>query len=126
MKTLYESILSTTNSGRHAKVTVNLLMSLGWKKKGRDELVHPENSHTFEYNDDDIVFGIVYDFDGYKYKCRIRTIEDFDRLKQFWDEWNKAYKENPWNEDKKRKDALKALDYFLKSLGKGDYNKTKY
>jgi len=123
---LKESILSSTNSGKHARLTVNLLLDMGWRKNGNGKIASPDLRHSIEYNDNDIVFGIVYDFDGYKYKCRLRTIEDFDRLKQLWDEWEKAYERNPWNEDKKRKDALKALDNFLKSLGKGDYNKTKY
>ena len=118
MKSLYESILSSTNTGKLALLTVNYLLGLGWKvsEDFKSQILSPDRKHYFhKYNYDNIFYTSVYDWD-FKYLCRIRTLEDFEHIMKYWNEaGEKLY-------TKQQKTALKEL---LAYLGKGGYGRSK-
>ena len=118
MKSLYETILNSTNSGKRAPLTVNYLLGLGWIR-GEDfktQILSPDRKHYFnKYDYDNIFYTPVYDWD-FKYLCRIRTLEDFEHIMKYWkDAGERLY-------TKQQKTALKEL---LDYLGKGGYGRSK-
>jgi hypothetical protein len=120
MKTLYESILSSTNSGKKSKLTKEYLFSLGWREgiTFKSALYSPdEKHHMSKYSYDETFYTPVYNFgERLQYLCRIRTILDFDMLVKFWEETDEL--------DKNKKEYKNKLKSFLEYLGKGGYKRS--
>lgn len=118
MKSLYETILDSTNSGKRSPLTVNYLLGLGWiiGEDFKTQILSPDRKHYFnKYQYDNIFYTPVYDWD-FKYLCRIRTLEDFEHVMKYWkDAGERLY-------TKQQKAALKEL---LDYLGKGGYGRHK-
>ena len=93
MKTLYESILSSTKSGRnHIKISDELLLSRGYVKKdfGSDGIKYYYREYTpgdpYYINQNfDGVWIIRAHFDKKTYTLEVHTLEELEKVEKVWD-----------------------------------------
>lgn len=86
MKSLYETILSSTNTGKHQKITVDYILAHGCEKKfsnGFTEYQHWTGNY-FGYSKDDKLYYRMHDEkDRLVFKV-VDTIGDYDLMVQYF------------------------------------------
>lgn len=121
MISLKESILSSTNSGKNAKLTKSYLFNLGWKEGSKfNSIITSSDSkhHITKYDFDDIFYTSIYDYNKrLKYLCKIKTIMDFKKIYTFW--------ENTSNLNLYSKEYNEELKKILDYLGRYGYVRNK-
>ena len=86
MKTLYETILSSTNSGKHQKITIDYILAHGCEKKFSNGLVEYKHwtGNYFGYSKDNKLYYRMRDEkDRLVFKV-IDTISDYDLMVQYF------------------------------------------
>ena len=115
MKSLTESILSSTGSRKNKKIDVEYLLTHGFKPSDgspKTMFIHKETGQPLRMFRDKIVLYIfkVIDYNSFPKRLVVSTIEDLDLVI----EWFKAFK---YNESKTEKEKLrKELFKNLKEL----------
>lgn len=110
MKSLYESILSTTGSGKKAKITEKTLLDAGFKRTrvgGAFEIVLPGGHYYYLYPWKDKFYvklprmdkGIIQDT-----KHFVETYADFDLVMDYW---NAVSEKLPSEEVKQKKELVR-------------------
>ena len=86
MKSLYETILSSTNTGKHQKITIDYILAHGCEKKfsnGFTEYQHWTGNY-FGYSKDDKLYYRMHDEkDRLVFKV-VDTIGDYDLMVQYF------------------------------------------
>ena len=108
MKSLAESILSSTGSGKNKKINIEYLLKHGFAPSyDRTMFVHKETGNLLKIARDEIVLDIIKHDGIFTRLLVVSTVEDFDLVI----EWFKACKYNNSNseEEKLRKEIFKKL-----------------
>ena len=114
MKSLAESILSSTGSGKNKKIDVEYLLTHGFEpdiRSPRTMFKHKETGYTLvTYNDE--IFLYIYEDDGLSTKSIVRTlfvstIGDLDLVIKWFKELR--YNDSKTEEEKLRKELFKQL-----------------
>ena len=114
MKSLAESILSSTGSGKKRKIDVEYLLTHGFERdirSPRTMFKHKETGYTLvTYNDE--IFLYIYEDDGLSTKSIVRTlvvstIEDLDLVIKWFKKLK--YDDSKSEEEKLRKELFKQL-----------------
>ena len=111
MKSLAESILSSTNSGKNRKIDVEYLLTHGFERDIRfgpkTRLKHKETGYLLRIFEGEIVVDIFKDENSFVTKLVVSTTEDLDLVIK----WFKACEYNNSNseEEKLRKELFKKL-----------------
>ena len=108
MKSLAESILSSTGSGKNRKIDVEYLLTHGFKPSyDRTMFVHEETGKLLRIARDEIVLEIIKYGGIFTRLLVVSTIEDLDLVIK----WFKACEYNNSNseEEKLRKEIFKKL-----------------
>ena len=108
MKSLTESILSSTGSGKNRKIDVEYLLTHGFKPSyDRTMFVHEETGKLLRIARDEIVLEIIKYGGIFTRLLVVSTIEDLDLVIK----WFKACEYNNSNseEEKLRKEIFKKL-----------------
>ena len=105
MKSLTESILSSTGSGKNKKIDVEYLLTHGFKpdiRSPRTMFTYKETGQPLRMFRDKIVLYIfkVIDYNSFPKRLVVSTIEDLDLVIK----WFKAFK---YNESKSEKEKLR-------------------
>ena len=114
MKSLVESILSSTDSGKNRKIDVEYLLTHGFEpdvRSPRTMFQHKETGYALTKQGDKIVLHIFKDYNSLSTKkLVVSTIEDLDLVI----EWFKAFKYNESKSEKEklRKEIFKKLKEF--------------
>ena len=110
MKSLAESILSSTDSGKNRKIDVEYLLTHGFERdiniSPKTRLKHKETGYFLRIFEDKIVVDIFKDKSSFVTKLVVSTVEDLDLvIKGF-----KAREKNSDSEiEKLRKELFKKL-----------------
>ena len=110
MKSLVESILSSTDSGKNRKIDVEYLLTHGFERdiniSPKTRLKHKETGYFLRIFEDKIVVDIFKDKSSFVTKLVVSTVEDLDLVI----EWFKAREKNSDSEiEKLRKELFKKL-----------------
>ena len=110
MKSLAESILSSTNSGKNRKIDVEYLFKHGFESDNRygpnSRFKHTETGYLLRIFEDKIVVDIFKDKKSFVTKLVVSTVEDLDLVIK----WFKARENNSDSEiEKLRKELFKKL-----------------
>ena len=114
MKSLAESILSSTGTGKKRKIDVEYLLTHGFERdirSPRTMFKHKETGYTLvTYNDE--IFLYIYEDDGLSTKSIVRTlfvstIEDLDLVIKWFKKLK--YDDSKSEEEKLRKELFKQL-----------------
>ena len=114
MKSLVESILSSTGSGKNKKIDVEYLLTHGFKLDTyygnlKTMFIHKETGQPLRMFRDKIVLYIfkVIDYNSYPKRLVVSTIEDLDLVI----EWFKMlkYNDSKTEQEKLRKELFKQL-----------------
>ena len=108
MKSLAESILSSTNSGKNRKIDVEYLLTHGFKPSyDRTMFVHEETGKLLRIARDEIVLEIIKYGGIFTRLLVVSTVEELDLVIK----WFKACEYNNSNseEEKLRKEIFKKL-----------------
>ena len=108
MKTLKESILSSTNTGKNRKIDVEYLLTHGFKPSyDRTMFVHEETGKLLRIARDEIVLEIIKYGGIFTRLLVVSTVEELDLVIK----WFKACEYNNSNseEEKLRKEIFKKL-----------------
>ena len=114
MKSLAESILSSTSSGKKRKIDIKYLLTHGFEPDSRSPRTmfkHKETGYTLvTYNDE--IFLYIYEDDGLSTKSIVRTlfvstIEDLDLVIKWFKKLK--YDDSKSEEEKLRKELFKQL-----------------
>ena len=110
MKSLAESILSSTNSGKNRKIDAEYLLTHGFERdihiSPKTRLKHKETGYFLRIFEDKIVVDIFKDKSSFVTKLVVSTVEDLDLVI----EWFKAREKNSDSEiEKLRKELFKKL-----------------
>ena len=114
MKSLVESILSSTDSGKNRKIDVEYLFNHGFESDNRygpnSRFKHTETGYLLRIFRDEIVLDISNGRGSFVKKLVVSTIEDLDLVI----EWFKALKSLKYNDsnpevEKLRKELFKKL-----------------
>ena len=110
MKSLAESILSSTDSGKNRKIDVEYLLTHGFERdiniSPKTRLKHKETGYFLRIFEDKIVVDIFKDKSSFVTKLVVSTVEDLDLVIK----WFKAREKNSDSEiEKLRKELFKKL-----------------
>ena len=110
MKSLVESILSSTDSGKNRKIDVEYLLKHGFERdiniSPKTRLKHKETGYFLRIFEDKIVVDIFKDKSSFVTKLVVSTVEDLDLVIK----WFKAREKNSDSEiEKLRKELFKKL-----------------
>ena len=110
MKSLVESILSSTDSGKNRKIDVEYLLTHGFERdiniSPKTRLKHKETGYFLRIFEDKIVVDIFKDKSSFVTKLVVSTVEDLDLVIK----WFKAREKNSDSEiEKLRKELFKKL-----------------
>ena len=107
MKSLAESVLSSTGSGKNRKIDIEYLLTHGFEPSyDRTMFVHEETGKLLRIFEDKIVVDIFKDKNSFVTKLLVSTVEDLDLVI----EWFKAREKNSDSEiEKLRKELFKKL-----------------
>ena len=107
MKTLKESILSSTGSGKNRKIDIEYLLTHGFKPSyDRTMFVHEETGKLLRIARDEIVLEIIKYGGIFTRLLVVSTVEELDLVI----EWFKAREKNSDSEiEKLRKEIFKKL-----------------
>ena len=110
MKSLAESILSSTDSGKNRKIDVEYLLKHGFERdiniSPKTRLKHKETGYFLRIFEDKIVVDIFKDKSSFVTKLVVSTVEDLDLVIK----WFKAREKNSDSEiEKLRKELFKKL-----------------
>ena len=104
MKSLAESILSSTGSGKNKKIDVEYLLTHGFERDihfgPKTRFKHKETGYLLRIFEDKIVVDIFKDKKSFVTKLVVSTTDDFDLVIK----WFKAFK---YNESKPEKEKLR-------------------
>ena len=111
MKSLTESILSSTNTGKNRKIDVEYLLTHGFERdihiSPKTRLKHKETGYFLRIFEDKIVVDIFKDKKSFVTKLVVSTVEDLDLVIK----WFKAREKNLDSEiEKLRKELFKNLE----------------
>ena len=112
MKSLAESILSSTNTGKNKKIDVEYLLTHGFKPSDgspKTMFIHKETGQPLRMFRDKIVLYIfkVIDYNSFPKRLVVSTIEDLDLVI----EWLKAWKyKSKAEEAELREELFKKLE----------------
>ena len=111
MKSLAESILSSTDSGKNRKIDVEYLLTHGFERdiniSPKTRLKHKETGYFLRIFEDKIVVDIFKDKSSFVTKLVVSTVEDLDLVIK----WFKAREKNSDSEiEKLRKELFKKLE----------------
>ena len=111
MKSLAESILSSTGSGKNKKIDVEYLFKHGFERdihiSPKTRLKHKETGYFLRIFEDKIVVDIFKDKSSFVTKLVVSTVEDLDLVIK----WFKAREKNSDSEiEKLRKELFKKLE----------------
>ena len=111
MKSLAESILSSTDSGKNRKIDVEYLLKNGFERdiniSPKTRLKHKETGYFLRIFEDKIVVDIFKDKSSFVTKLVVSTVEDLDLVIK----WFKAREKNSDSEiEKLRKELFKKLE----------------
>ena len=111
MKSLVESILSSTDSGKNRKIDVEYLLTHGFERdiniSPKTRLKHKETGYFLRIFEDKIVVDIFKDKSSFVTKLVVSTVEDLDLVIK----WFKAREKNSDSEiEKLRKELFKKLE----------------
>ena len=111
MKSLAESILSSTNSGKNRKIDVEYLLTHGFERdihiSPKTRIKHKETGYFLRIFGDKIVVDILKDEKSFVSKLFVSTVEDLDLVIK----WFKAREKNSDSEiEKLRKELFKNLE----------------
>ena len=111
MKSLAESILSSTGSGKNRKIDVEYLLKHGFERdiniSPKTRLKHKETGYFLRIFEDKIVVDIFKDKSSFVTKLVVSTVEDLDLVIK----WFKAREKNSDSEiEKLRKELFKKLE----------------
>ena len=111
MKSLAESILSSTDSGKNRKIDVEYLLKHGFERdiniSPKTRLKHKETGYFLRIFEDKIVVDIFKDKSSFVTKLVVSTVEDLDLVIK----WFKAREKNSDSEiEKLRKELFKKLE----------------
>lgn len=126
MKTLYESILSSTKSGRHIPLTDDYLYSKGAVSADNKcktfilNISKLTNSKFIKYRNEKLVyktkagryFCMLYGVDG-TYEVWINTEEELNNIIKLWGLYHEY---NMTKNDKLKSKAEELVDYLVKNL----------
>ena len=122
MKSLYESILDSTNSGKNKKLTKEYLLKDGFKCDSSDDVIYSIKLTDFcihYIENDGVLFrSPVYDFE-YKYIFFINTISDLEQLKKLWYVYDQESGRNTKVFKKALDEMLSKVPYEKKKRFKG-------
>ena len=115
MKSLVESILSSTDSGKNRKIDVEYLLTHGFERdiniSPKTRLKHKETGYFLRIFEDKIVVDIFKDKSSFVTKLVVSTVEDLDLVIK----WFKAREKNSDSEiEKLRKELFKKLEEIKK------------
>ena len=108
MKSLAESILSSTGSGKNRKIDIEYLLTHGFKPSyDRTMFVHEETGKLLRIARDEIVLDIIKHDGIFTRLLVVSTVEELDLVIK----WFKAWKYNDSNSEKEklRKELFKKL-----------------
>ena len=110
MKSLAESILSSTDTGKNRKIDVEYLLKHGFERdiniSPKTRLKHKETGYFLRIFEDKIVVDIFKDKSSFVTKLVVSTVEDLDLVIK----WFKAREKNSDSEiEKLRKELFKKL-----------------
>ena len=111
MKSLAESILSSTDSSKNRKIDVEYLLKHGFERdiniSPKTRLKHKETGYFLRIFEDKIVVDIFKDKSSFVTKLVVSTVEDLDLVIK----WFKAREKNSDSEiEKLRKELFKKLE----------------
>ena len=111
MKSLAESILSSTNSGKNRKIDVEYLLTHGFERdihiSPKTRLKHKETGYFLRIFEGEIVVDIFKDENSFVSDLLVSTVEDLDLVI----EWFRARKNKANSEiEKIRKELFKKLE----------------
>ena len=109
MKSLAESILSSTNSGKNRKINVEYLLTHGFERDIRFglRLKHKETGYLLRIFEGEIVVDILKDENSFVKRLVVSTTEDLDLVIK----WFKARERKANSEiEKIRKELFKKLE----------------
>ena len=111
MKSLAESILSSTNSGKNRKIDVEYLLTHGFERDIRfgpkNRLKHKETGYILRIFEGEIVVDIFKDENSFVKRLVVSTTEDLDLVIK----WFKARERKANSEiEKLRKELFKNLE----------------
>ena len=112
MKSLVESILSSTSSGKKRKIDVEYLLKHGFEPDARygspkTMFKHKETGYTLRTFRDKIVLDVLKDYSVFTKKLVVSTIEDLDLVIEFFKKIK--YNESKTEQDKLRNEIFKRL-----------------
>ena len=86
MKSLYETILSSTNTGKHQKITIDYILAHGCEKKFSNGFVEYQHwtGNYFGYSKDDKLYYRAYDEKDHLVFKVVDTIADYDLMVQYF------------------------------------------
>ena len=111
MRSLAESILSSTDSGKNRKIDVEYLLTHGFERDihfgPKTRFKHKETGYLLRIFEDKIVVDIFKDKNSFVTKLLVSTVEDLDLVIK----WFKAREKNSDSEiEKLRKELFKKLE----------------
>ena len=115
MKSLAESILSSTDSGKNRKIDVEYLLKHGFERdiniSPKTRLKHKETGYFLRIFEDKIVVDIFKDKSSFVTKLVVSTVEDLDLVIK-WFKALKSWKYNNSNPEieKLREELFKKLE----------------
>ena len=112
MKSLAESILSSTGSGKNIKIDVEYLLTHGFEPDTRygnpkTMFKHKETGYTLRTFRDKIVLDVLKDYSVFTKTLVVSTIEDLDLVIEFFKKIK--YNSTKSEQDKSRKELFKKL-----------------
>ena len=112
MKSLAESILSSTGSGKKRKIDVEYLLTHGFEPDARygspkTMFKHKETGYSLRTFRDKIVLDVLKDYSVFTKKLVVSTIEDLDLVIEFFKKIK--YNESKTEQDKLRNEIFKRL-----------------
>ena len=110
MKSLAESILSSTGTGKNIKIDVEYLLTHGFEpdiRSPRTMFQHKETGHSLTKHGDKIVLHIFKDDISSTKKLVVSTIEDLDLVIEWFKAWK--YNDSTSEKEKLREELFKKL-----------------
>ena len=112
MKSLAESILSSTGSGKNRKIDVEYLLTHGFKPDNRygspkTMFKHTETGYSLRTFRDKIVLDVLKDYSVFTKKLVVSTIEDLDLVIEWFKAWK--YNNSTSEKEKLREELFKKL-----------------
>ena len=111
MKSLAESILSSTGSGKNKKIDVEYLLTHGFEPDDRSPKTmfqHKETGYSLTKHGDKIVLHIFKDYNSLSTKTLVvSTVDDLDLVIKWFKSWE--YNDSKTEQEKLRNEIFKRL-----------------